>query len=164
MPDSIEPTDLLGLADAAATTLDIESFLHRNIPVTLAFGIRVVSADEDGVRLRAPLEPNLNVRGTAFAGSIASLAILSGWIWLFLDLRRHALHYRPVVRRHSMEYLMPLSGPFDAVCQAPARSTAAMFRQDLIERGRARLWLESSVFNSQSDLAASAKGEYVVMA
>jgi thioesterase domain-containing protein len=164
MSDSIKPSDLLELAEAVATTLDIESFLHRQIPVMVAFGVRVVSADEDSVRLRAPLEPNLNVRGTAFAGSIASLAILSGWLWLFLDLRRHSLHYRPVVRRHSIEYLKPLSGSFDAACRAPARSTAAMFRQDLIEHGRARLSLESSVFNSQSDLAASATGEYVVIA
>jgi thioesterase domain-containing protein len=164
MSNSIKSHDLLGLADAVATPSDVESFLHQQIPVTLAFGVQIISASADGVRLRAPLKPNLNAHGTAFAGSIASLTILSGWIWLFLDLRRHALHYRPVVRRHSIEYFKPLSGPFDAVCQAPARSIAAMFRQNLIERGRARLSLESSVINSESGLAASATGEYVVIA
>ena len=158
------PSDLLGLADAIPSMLDIEFFLHLQIPVTATLGVQIIAADADGVRLRAPLEPNLNAHGTAFAGSIASLAILSGWIWLFLHLRRHALHYRPVVRRHSIEYLKPLSGPFDSVCTAPERATAAMFRKDLIERKRARIWLETAVFSSTTDLAASATGEYVVTA
>ncbi len=45
-------------------------------------GIIVEAADDDEpVVLRAPLAPNANHKGTAFGGSLYSLAVLTGWAW-----------------------------------------------------------------------------------
>jgi thioesterase domain-containing protein len=163
MRESLDQLDFIGLGGGVPTSSDLEAFLHRNIPVSLAFGVRVICADAASVRLRAPLEPNVNARGTAFAGSIASIALLSGWIWLVLELRRRAIYCRPVVRRHSIDYLSPLSGALDAVCSGPTQSTLVTFHQRLIERGRASILLQTSVFDSDSNLAASSSGEYVAL-
>ena len=45
-------------------------------------GIVVESADDDAVVLRAPLAPNANYKGTAFGGSLYSVAVLTGWAWV----------------------------------------------------------------------------------
>ena len=45
-------------------------------------GIVVESADDSAVVLRAPLAPNANYKGTAFGGSLYSVAVLTGWAWV----------------------------------------------------------------------------------
>ena len=59
-------------------------------------GIVVESADDAAVVLRAPLALNANYKGTAFGGSLYSVAVLAGWAWVTRHLaaqgrgRRHA--------------------------------------------------------------------------
>ena len=70
-------------------TLSIASFgreyLQRRIvgefAVAKHMGIVVESADDSAVVLRAPLAPNANHKGTAFGGSLYSVAVLAGWAW-----------------------------------------------------------------------------------
>ncbi|WP_436054037.1 YiiD C-terminal domain-containing protein [Phenylobacterium sp. LjRoot225] len=42
-----------------------------------AMQVEVIAAKTDATILRAPLEPNINHRETAFGGSVSALAILS---------------------------------------------------------------------------------------
>ena len=42
-------------------------------------GIVVERADDSGIILSAPLLPNANYKGTAFGGSLFSVAVLTGW-------------------------------------------------------------------------------------
>jgi len=44
-------------------------------------------ADDSGIILSAPLLPNANYKGTAFGGSLFSVAVLTGWAWVsrYLD-------------------------------------------------------------------------------
>ena len=63
---------------------EITRYLHDHIPITRSLGARVEHADGQSVRLWAPLAQNLNHRDTAFGGSLSSLAILSGWVLLYL--------------------------------------------------------------------------------
>ncbi len=124
---------------------DVEAFLHERIPLTRALGCRVVRADRGGVRLRAPLDPNTNMHGTAFAGSLASLSLLSGWVWVVLALRDYEVQTTVVVSRCEVAYLAPVDGELDVYC-APADSAAwRIFSDSLRERGRARLSLASTV-------------------
>jgi thioesterase domain-containing protein len=89
---------------------DVEAFLHERIPLTRALGCQVVSADQHGVHLRAPLGVNANMHGTAFAGSFASLSLLSGWVWVVLALRDSGVQASVVVRRCEVDYIAPVDG------------------------------------------------------
>lgn len=60
-------------------SLQVEQYLHQNIPISQQMAVSVVSIDEKGVILAAPLLPNINHHGTVFGGSISNLAILSAW-------------------------------------------------------------------------------------
>jgi hypothetical protein len=57
----------------------LEQKIRTAIPLSAAmqFSIKVLNQDE--IQVSAPLEPNINVHGTGFAGSIYSAAILTGW-------------------------------------------------------------------------------------
>ena len=50
--------------------------IDREIVLAKPMGIIVEAADERALVLRAPLAPNANHKGTAFGGSLYSLAVL----------------------------------------------------------------------------------------
>lgn len=58
---------------------DLQAYLHRQIPLSAAMQVSVVSATLDSVVLSAPLAPNINHKYTAFGGSVSALGILAAW-------------------------------------------------------------------------------------
>jgi len=124
---------------------DIEEFLHERIPLTRALGCQVVSADHSGVRLRAPLDPNTNMHGTAFAGSLASLSLLSGWVWTVVALRDYGEQATVVVSHCEVAYLAPVDGELDVYCAPPDSDAWQTCINSLRERGRSRLSLAATV-------------------
>lgn len=64
---------------AAGRAAALERRLLERIPLTRAMQVRVASFDGQVVVLTAPLAPNLNDKGTGFAGSLSTLVTLSGW-------------------------------------------------------------------------------------
>lgn len=127
------------------TAADLQDYLHRNIPVSGAMGITVVTASPDTVQLRAALEPNLNHRSTAFGGSVASLAVLAGWSLLRLGLDAYRPTPQIVIQRSSMEYAAPIEADFDAVCRRPSDDAWQRFLRAFERRGRGRLEFEVDV-------------------
>ncbi len=89
-------------------------FLHSNIPLTAAMQLRVVRGDGLAIELAAPLGPNRNHQESAFGGSLATLAIVSGWALLHQGLQREGLKARIVVQKSECEFLEPAAAEFFA--------------------------------------------------
>lgn len=123
----------------------------------------MLGAGLDAVRLRAPLQPNLNHQRTAFGGSLSALAILAGWSWLHLKLREQDFAGQIVIQGNSMEYLAPADGDFEAACRGPGAERWAHFARTLAQRNRARLELDAEVFVGDG-LVANFRGQYVALA
>jgi thioesterase domain-containing protein len=140
----------------------ITDYLHEHIPVTRAMGVRVAAAGEAGVRLAAPLEPNLNHQSTAFGGSISAVAILSAWTLVHTRLRHLPGRRQIVIQRGSTEYLQPVRGEFEAWCAAPPELEWTGFLRTLERRGRARIELTSELV-SDGAVVARFRGVYVAM-
>ena len=85
---------------------ETEAFLHAKIPLARAMGVRVERCDSEALVLTAPLEPNHNHLGTAFGGSLAALATLAGYAFLWRELRDPDAHI--VIRRSELDYRHPV--------------------------------------------------------
>lgn len=125
--------------DLAAT----ERFLHEQIPLTRAMGVKVESHDASGLVLGAPLAANHNHLGTAFGGSLAALATLAGYALLWLELGNRAAHL--VIRRSELDYRHPVTGPLRAICRKPPEAELAAFRTTFAKAGKARVRLDVTV-------------------
>ena len=79
-------------------TAALERTLHDEIPLTRAMDVRVAAYDGNLLRLTAPLSPNVNDKGTAFGGSLYSLAVLCGWSLLHLKVKEAGLSYNIVIQ------------------------------------------------------------------
>lgn len=149
-------------SSASADLRAVERYLHTHIPVTRAMKVAVRAITPDGVRLSAPLEPNINHRNTVFGGSVATVAILSAWTLIHVRMREAGLPSRIVIQRSNVEYLLPLHGEFDAFCPAPEPERWQRFMAGLTRRGRARIVLHAEV-HGDGELAGRFEGAYVAM-
>ena len=131
----------------------LERYLHEQIPLSAAMGVRVSLATPERVCLAAPLAPNVNHNETLFGGSAASLATLACWALLHLRVARAAVHARLVIQRSSMEYARSIPGDFEAVCHFADEVAWERFRATLVRRGRARLTLAACLLYEGREMA-----------
>jgi thioesterase domain-containing protein len=140
----------------------VERYLHQQIPLSAAMGVRVRMATPQRVQLAAPLAPNVNHQETVFGGSAAALATLSAWTLLHVRMAREQLRARLVIQRSSMEYERPIPGDFDAVCRFSDEPAWERFRATLARRGRARLRLCACLLH-EARRVATFEGDFVAL-
>jgi thioesterase domain-containing protein len=136
--------------------------LDREFPLARHIGARADCADDRRVVLRAPFAPNANHKGTAFGGSLFSLAVLAGWAWATRHLAASQIDADVVIQESTVRYLAPANGELCAVLEAPAAATAQKFRRMLERAGRGRIHLQVDVFDGKT-LATRFDGVYVAL-
>lgn len=138
-----------------------EEFFHERIPLTRAMGLRVVPDAEHGFALEAPVALNSNHLQTAFGGSIAAVATLAGYGFLWLELGGdEAVHV--VVRESTIRYLRPVRETIRAVCCRPAADEIERFLTSLQTTGKARISLHVLVEENEA-VAAELDGSFVAL-
>ncbi|MDP4535047.1 bifunctional GNAT family N-acetyltransferase/hotdog fold thioesterase [Alkalimonas collagenimarina] len=81
---------------------------HQQIPLSDFMQLEIGQFDGTELRCTAPLDPNINLHGTMFAGSIYSLATLTGWGLLHLQLQALELDADLVLADATIRYLRPV--------------------------------------------------------
>jgi thioesterase domain-containing protein len=127
--------------------------LEREIPLTRHLALEVEKADDARVQLCAPLAPNRNHRGTAFGGSLFSLAVLTGWAWTTRYLAIHDIPADALIQESSIRYLAPARGALEATLEAPAAAAVRKFHRMLERAGRGRIHLPVEVHVARTVVA-----------
>lgn len=120
---------------------DLQERIDQEIQLAKHIGIVVESADDTTVVLRAPLAPNGNHKGTAFGGSLYSVAVLSGWAWLTRFLVMRNIPADAVIQESTMQFLAPVHGELRATMRCPAEADVRKFNRMLERAGRGRIRL-----------------------
>jgi thioesterase domain-containing protein len=153
------------LATLGAT---LESTWRTGIPLAEAMRIEVAGAalDADGtleLAARAPLAANMNVHGTAFAGSLFSLCVLTGWGAVWLALERGGARGSIVVADARIRYRKAVAaGPIECRCRLTAADSAALLTA-LASGGRGALTLACTIAPADKP-AVAFEADYVVHA
>ena len=137
----------------------LERYMHRSIPLVGQMQVRVAAFDAAGLTLTAPLAPNINHERTAFGGSLASLATLACWgyLWLLLE-DKPGMHM--VVNEAGLRYLRPVTAELTARCGSPPEDTLRKFLATLERRGKARIELGAAILQDGM-LCTEYKGSFV---
>jgi thioesterase domain-containing protein len=142
---------------------ELERYLHAQMPLARAMGVRVLHADGDRVRLVAPLAPNLNHRQTFFGGSASALATLAAWTLAHQRLlEREGLDAHLVIQRSSMEYLEPAAAEVEAECVAPAEPEWDRLLRMVKRRGKGRIELAVEL-TADGAVVGSFRGTFVAL-
>lgn len=132
---------------------------HVEIPISETMGIRVHRFDGAVLETAALLEPNVNVHGTAFAGSQFSLASLCGWGQVYLHLAEAGLEGSIVFVEGTIRCVAPVRDDMLARCAWSQSADEALV--ELRQTGRTRVYLDVQV-ESGGRVAADFRGEYGV--
>lgn len=113
------------------------------------------------LRLTAPLSANVNDKGTAFGGSLASLMTLAAWGLTTLQVAQAGLEAEVYVADTQLRYLAPLRGDLVAEAWLDSDEGRDGFLATLRSRGRARTTLQAQVLLPDGAVAAQATSRYV---
>jgi thioesterase domain-containing protein len=157
-----EPTTMNELPDLPAKTL--EAVLHRDIPLTLEMGIKVLGWRDHQLRLHLPLAPNVNHKNTLFGGSLYCGAVLAGWGWLYLRLKEAGIDDgHIVIQDGQINYPLPVTRDGIAICDAPDEASCEKFLKLYQRRGRARMALHTRIVAEDSEeTAVEFVGQFVL--
>jgi thioesterase domain-containing protein len=128
-------------ADESFGVSYLQARISAEFPLAVHIGISVGRADDGGVELIAPLAPNANSKGTAFGGSLFSIAVLAGWAWVTRYLATKHIAADAVIQESTIRYLEPVEGVLTAILVAPAAGNIEKFQKMMQRAGRGRLWL-----------------------
>jgi thioesterase domain-containing protein len=120
----------------------LQQRIDREIMLARPMGVVVESANDSSLVLRAPLAPNANHKGTAFGGSLYSLAVLTGWAWLTRFLATRKLDAEAVIQESNMRFLKPVHGEMRACLEIPAAADIEKFQKMLVRASRGRIRLQ----------------------
>jgi len=141
---------------------EIEKYIHHNIPISEAMGIKIEKLDETAALVSAPLANNINHKLTVFGGSLHVVATLSCWSLLHSLLLQLPEKFEIVITHSDVDYLIPVTTDFQALCQKPSEEEWNRFLTTLRNKGRARLHLSSTI-HQDDVLAVSFKGTFAAI-
>lgn len=99
-----------------STASALQATIRDSIPLSQAMQFSIDTLDLDEIRVSAPLEPNINIHGTGFAGSIYSIAVLTGWALCTHILQALEIDAELVVGKAGIRYLAPVTGNLECHC------------------------------------------------
>jgi len=126
----------------AATAL--EQKIRQAIPLSDAMQFSIIDLSLDTIQVAAPLEPNINIHGTGFAGSIYSVGVLTGWALCTHILDELGVEADLVVARAEIRYRAPVSGDLECSCVC-SEAQRESFCQGIDEVGKGKLLLDIEV-------------------
>jgi thioesterase domain-containing protein len=143
-----------------ALCAELQTTWRSDIPLAAAMGIEVASFAAGELVVRAPRAPNVNVHGTAFAGSLFSVCVLTGWGAVWLALREHGTMGLIVVADSRIQYRRPVTGDILCRCRLE-RAALEPALAALAAKGRAMLPLLCTI-DVDGKRAVDFEGTYVV--
>lgn len=139
----------------------LQELLDEQVPMARAMGVRIKQYDEEGLVLAAPLAQNRNYKGTAFAGSLATLATLAGWALTMLRVEELGMHPEVVIVRSTINYLRPVREDIEVLCRLPDEATIAKLQCALDHKGIGR-WELAARIPASGLKAVAYTGTYAV--
>jgi len=140
-------------------TAFLQRLIDADISLARHIGVVVEAADDRTLVLCAPLKLNTNHMGTAFGGSLYSLAALAGWAWITRYVAMCEMSADAVIQDSNMQFLLPVQGELRAHLAVPAAPEIDKFRKMLERAGRGRIKLHVELRNDMS-MAARFEGSF----
>jgi len=148
--------------DLAFAHAHLDSLLGK-IPLTHTMRVALRDYDGAALALAAPLAPNVNDKGCAFGGSLASLTMLAGWGMVVLKLKSLGLDGEVYVQDSTIRYLAPVWGELVARAILAEGESWDEFLAALTARGRGRLGVDCRVLSEDGKDACTLDARFVAI-
>ncbi|MDN5054640.1 thioesterase domain-containing protein [Aliarcobacter butzleri] len=140
----------------------LENKLHNEIPLTKFMDLKITKYDEKELMTIAPLNKNINDKGTAFGGSLATLTIISGWsiCWLIskeLEINSENI----VVIKNEHSYRKPVTKDLICHTKRPTKDEIENLKNKLLLKKSASIKISSQIIED-GEVCVDFTGYYVI--
>ncbi|MCG3675896.1 thioesterase domain-containing protein [Aliarcobacter butzleri] len=140
----------------------LENKLHNEIPLTKFMDLKITKYDEKELITIAPLNKNINDKGTAFGGSLATLTIISGWsiCWLIskeLEINSENI----VVIKNEHSYRKPVKKELICHTKRPTKDEIENLKNKLLLKKSASIKISSQIIED-GEVCVDFTGYYVI--
>ena len=150
------------MSNAQLTDLaSLQSYLTARIAPARALQVRLEAMEP--LTVSAPLAPNLNDKGTGFAGSLFSVAALAGWALVMRWCAAESVEAEVVLQSSTARFLAPARADFRAIAHEPSGGERDKLRRMLSRSGRGRTEISVDV-KCHEALVMTFSGAYAVIA
>ena len=146
-------------ANTQALCAELQTIWHQQIPLSQAMQMQIADFDGRVLTTEASLAPNVNVHGTAFAGSLYAIQALTGWGMMHLQLKLNALDASIVIASGQINYAKPVAQDIYVRCSF-GEHAAEMTK--LKATGKGRFPLTCQVLLADGHPAGEFSGDYAV--
>lgn len=151
-------------ADSVSSSLLVLQKVLDSMPPVRAMQLRLEGYDNGQLQLTAPLAANVNDKGNAFGGSLASAMTLSGWALVTLRLRLAGHDAEVYVADSQLRYRAPVYGDLHAQAEVAPDSDWNTFLNTFAQRGKARIGVVAVQPGTDGKAAAELSGRFVAFA
>ncbi|KAB7769792.1 YiiD C-terminal domain-containing protein [Xanthomonas maliensis] len=148
-------------ASSLASALQSLQTQFAAMPPVLSMGVAVDGLHAGALRLRAPLQVNVNDKANAFGGSLASLMTLASWGWLTLQLQLAGHPSEVYVADSQLRYVAPVYEDLVADAQPAEPAGWDRFLATFRQRGKARIDMRAQIAVAAGAAAATLSGRFV---
>ena len=142
----------------------LATFVKTYVPLASAAALQVDSYDGSTLVLSAPLDKNINDKGTAFGGSLYNICVIAAWGMTHLKAKELGLDGDIVVAKGEINYLRPLVGRLIASATSPDQEAILRAEQGFKDRGKAIFTINVTVKDDQQMACVEFVGKYAVLA
>ena len=136
--------------------------LYNEIPLTKYMQIIPESIDEEFLITTAPIEPNINDKGTAFAGSLSTLVTISAWSACFLESSKlgHEKAMIAVIKSNT-SYKAPVTKNLFCKTTLATKEQIETLIKKLEAKGSASIRIKSQIIEDEK-VCVDYEGVYVI--
>ncbi len=140
----------------------LQNKLHKEIPLTKLMNIKIDSLNKTTLITSAPLDININDKGTAFGGSLSTMTIISSWSMCWLISQELGFNSKNiVVIKNENTYKKPVTKDIFCYTQKPSIEELEILNKKLQEKGSASIKIYSKIIEN-NEICVDFEGIYVI--
>jgi len=140
----------------------LEKKLHNEIPLTKLMKLKIDKYTSKKLITSAPLDININDKGTAFGGSLSTMTIISSWCLCWLISKELNIDSKNiVVIKNENSYLRPVTK--DIVCHTlkPSKEEIFILKEKIDKKSSASIKIKSKIIED-GNTCVEFEGTYVI--
>jgi len=140
----------------------LQNKLHNEIPLTKLMQLEIKEYNEKELISTAPLDININDKGTAFGGSLSTITIISSWslCWLISQMLNYDSKNIVVIKNEN-KYLKPVTKDIICYTTKPSDEQIQILKEKLEKKGSASITIKSQIIED-GNVCVEFEGVYVI--
>ena len=140
----------------------LQEKLHNEIPLTKVMNIKIEDYNNKELVTSAPLDINVNDKGTAFGGSLSTMTIISSWSMCWLISQELGYDSKNiVVIKNENSYSKPVTRDILCYTQKPTVEQIEVLKSKLEAKGSASIKITSKIVEDENT-CVNFTGTYVI--